>query len=89
MKKPVPERTMFYGATSAIFKRAARLRGNMTPTEKLLWDKLSKKQLGVRFKAQHPLGCYIADFYYHKARLVVEIDGPPQLSERRRSTAYR
>ena len=76
MKKPIPERSMFYGATPSIFKRAARLRNNMTPAEKLMWEKLRKSQLGVRFKAQHPMGRYIVDFYCHQARLVVEIDGP-------------
>ena len=75
MKKPIPERSMFYGATPSIFKRAARLRSNMTPAEKLMWEKLRKSQLGVRFKAQHPMGRYIVDFYCHQARLVVEIDG--------------
>ena len=47
----------------------------MTETEKLLWKKLRNKQLGVRFKSQHPLGRFIADFYCHQAKLVVEIDG--------------
>jgi cyclase len=76
MKKPVPRGDMFYGATPYIFRRAAWLRYNMTPAEKLLWEKLRKKQLGVRFKAQHPMGRYIVDFYCHQAGLVVEIDGP-------------
>ncbi len=67
---------MFYGANPNIFRRAAWLRYNMTPAEKLLWEKLRKKQLGVRFKAQHPMGRYIVDFYCHQAGLVVEIDGP-------------
>lgn len=30
---------------------------------------------GVRFKAQHPIGYSIPDFYSHKVRLVVELDG--------------
>jgi cyclase len=76
MKKPISRGGMFYGATSYIFRRAAWLRNNMTPAEKLLWEQLRKKQLGVRFKAQHPMGRYIADFYCHQAKLVVEIDGP-------------
>lgn len=76
MKKPISRGGMFYGATSYIFRRAAWLRNNMTPAEKLLWEQLRKKQLGVRFKAQHPMGRYIVDFYCHQAGLVVEIDGP-------------
>lgn len=67
---------MFYGASADIFKKASWLRDNETETEKKLWQRLSKSQLhGFRFKRQHPIGYYIADFYCHKARLVIEIDG--------------
>jgi very-short-patch-repair endonuclease len=31
--------------------------------------------LGLRFRPQHPIEFYIADFYCHAARLVIEIDG--------------
>jgi len=31
--------------------------------------------MGVRVKRQHPIGSYIADFYCHAAKLVIEIDG--------------
>jgi very-short-patch-repair endonuclease len=47
----------------------------ITPAELKLWDKLRGNQLGVRFRRQHRLGSYIADFYCHAARLVIEIDG--------------
>ena len=47
----------------------------MTVTEKLLWEKLRNKQLGVRFKPQHPIGRFIVDFYCHQSKLVVEVDG--------------
>jgi cyclase len=30
---------------------------------------------GLRFRRQHPLGNYIADFYCHKLKLVIEADG--------------
>ncbi len=30
---------------------------------------------GLKFRRQHPIGIYIADFYCHKARLIIEIDG--------------
>ena len=29
----------------------------------------------MRFKAQHPISQFIVDFYCHKVKLVVEIDG--------------
>jgi very-short-patch-repair endonuclease len=35
----------------------------------------NKKILKVRFRRQHPISNFIADFYCHAARLVVEIDG--------------
>ncbi len=67
---------MFYGAKPITFIRARNLRNEMTKSESLLWNKLQKNQLlGFRFKPQHPIQCFIADFYCHKARLVVEIDG--------------
>jgi very-short-patch-repair endonuclease len=48
----------------------------MTETEKLLWNELSSKKLdGFRFRKQHPIGRYVADFYCHSLRLVIEIDG--------------
>lgn len=66
----------FYGATPEIFLRAAELRRNMTNAEKLLWQELrSKKILNLTFRRQHPVNMFIADYYCHKARLVIEIDG--------------
>ena len=75
MKKRSVERSMFYNAPATIFENARLLRRNMTKAEKLLWKRLRKNQLGVRFKAQHPIERFIADFYCHSARLVVELDG--------------
>ena len=69
------ERNMFYGAKPHIFQKAKTLRENMTEAEKVLWAKVSNKQLGYRFKAQHPIDIFIADFYCHELRLVVEVDG--------------
>jgi len=48
----------------------------MTSAKKILWLKISKKQLnGFRFRRQHSIGRYIADFYCHDLRLIVELDG--------------
>ena len=59
-----------------IQQRARELRKEMTPAEKLLWSRLRNKQLkGLKFRRQHPLGPFIADFYCAARRLVVEIDG--------------
>ncbi|MBD0350931.1 MAG: endonuclease domain-containing protein [Flavisolibacter sp.] len=64
-----------YGAAKNIFQYAELLRKNMTPAEKMLWDRFYKNQLGVRIRRQHPIGKYIADFYCHEAKLIIEIDG--------------
>jgi len=66
---------MFYGAKRTIFQNACELRKEMTPAEKILWSRLNKSQLGVRFKAQQPIDIFIADFYCHKHKLIVEVDG--------------
>ena len=30
---------------------------------------------GFKFRRQHPIDVYIADFYCHEAKLIVELDG--------------
>lgn len=70
------EKTMYYGAKPETFEAVRILREHMTVHEKLLWEKLKLKRIcGVRFRRQHPIDFFIADFYCHEARLVVEIDG--------------
>ena len=67
---------LFLGADGYLFGFARKLRGRETEAEKLLWSRLSRKQLGVKFRRQHPLHSYIVDFYCHSHKLVIEIDGP-------------
>ena len=55
--------------------RARDLRRNMTPPERWLWQALRAQQLGTKFRRQHPIGAYIADFACVDARLVLEVDG--------------
>lgn len=57
------------------FQRARQLRQQSTPPEKRLWQYLRNKQLGLKFRSQHPINRYIVDFYARKAGLVVEVDG--------------
>ncbi len=53
-----------------------KLRANQTNAERLLWNKLRRKQIkGYLFTRQKPIGKYIVDFYCHKLKLVIEIDG--------------
>ena len=56
-------------------KTAQRLRREMTPPEKLLWQALRRDQLGYRFRRQHPVGPYVLDFFCARAGLCVEVDG--------------
>jgi len=70
------DKPMFYGAPSSGFRNAQLLRENMTPAEKILWQYLRKSQLnGFKFGRQHPLKNFIADFYCHAAKLIIEVDG--------------
>ena len=63
------------GIPSTHFGRARELRRKATPPERILWKYLSREQLGVKFRRQHPIGPYIADFYTRDCGLVVEVDG--------------
>lgn len=56
--------------------RARELRRDMTLAERKLWQVLKQRQLdGHRFRRQHPLGPYIADFACLEAGIVIEVDG--------------
>jgi very-short-patch-repair endonuclease len=54
---------------------AAEMRENLSLPEALLWEKLCKKQLGVKFRRQVIIRGYIVDFYCPSRRLAVEVDG--------------
>ena len=55
---------------------AKQLRHSQTDAEKLLWYVLRNRQLAnAKFRRQHPIEGYIADFYCHEHKLVVELDG--------------
>lgn len=59
-----------------ITKTARRLRRNETDLEHKLWLELrNRRALGLKFRRQHPVGPYFADFACVEARLLIEIDG--------------
>ena len=62
------------GAIPAI-RRARRLRKEMSLPEVLLWQRLRRRAGGVKFRRQHPIAGYVADFYCPDAKLIIEIDG--------------
>jgi very-short-patch-repair endonuclease len=77
MTRPAPIHTR---TTSELWEKikplARQMRRAPTPVEEALWRRLCRKQLrDVRFRRQHPIDRFIADFYCAEARLVVEVDG--------------
>src|SRR4051812_38657198 len=60
-----------------LLDRARAMRHEPAPAEKKLWQRLRDRQLnGLKFRRQHPVGRnFIADFYCHDAKLVIELDG--------------
>ena len=69
-----------------------QLRKNQTKEENLLWHNFLKKY-PMRFRRQYIIGDYIADFYCHQAKLVVELDGsqhydPTQQKKDQQRTDY-
>jgi very-short-patch-repair endonuclease len=56
-------------------ERRVDLRNKQTPQEILLWSRLRREQLGFKFRRQHSIGGYIADFYCPVKKIVIEIDG--------------
>jgi very-short-patch-repair endonuclease len=56
--------------------RARELRRNATNAERKLWTLLRGKRFGGwRFRRQHPVGPYFADFFCAAAKLIIELDG--------------
>ena len=73
MKSKIPQ---YYGASKQIFDNAKALRKRSTPAEDFLWQLIRNRKIaGFKFRRQHPLKYFIADFYCHEALLVIEADG--------------
>ena len=71
---------------------AQDLRKKQTKEESLLWYQFLSRY-PLRFRRQYVIGNYIADFYCHKAKLVVELDGsqhydPSEMEYDNKRTAY-
>ena len=75
LKNPYKSGGMFEEASHLIFANAKQLRKSMTDAETVLWTHLKKGINGFKIRRQHPIGLYIADFYCHKSKLIIEIDG--------------
>lgn len=68
-------------------------RREMTMSETILWNALRSDFRGIKFRRQHPIGDYIADFLCLSEKLVIEVDGgyhiePQQQQEDQWRTEY-
>ncbi len=70
---------------------ALEMRNKPTEAEKALWNVLCNKGIeGYKFRRQHIIGDYIADFICLKLNLIIEVDGSiHQLPENQASDAER
>lgn len=66
---------MHYGANPILFELAKELRAKMTDAEEILWNRIKVNEWHFKFRRQHPVSNYIADFYCHHVRLIIELDG--------------
>ncbi len=64
------------GVSPELRQAAEQLRDNMTAAEQVLWEAIREKKLGgLRFRAQHPVGQFVLDFYCASCKLAIELDG--------------
>ena len=68
---------LFFMSVLKTILKARVLRQEETKTEKILWQKLRNKKLGIKFRRQHPVDMYILDFYAPDIKLAIELDGSP------------
>lgn len=62
--------------------RERQLRRDQTEAERVLWERLRDRRLaGFKFRRQHRIGPYYADFACAEAMLVVELDGSQHLEQ--------
>lgn len=59
------------------------LKKEMTTAEKILWENLRNKKMGVKFRRQHMIDVYIPDFVSLPIKLVIEVDGKIHLKRLR------
>ena len=60
---------------SMLKEHAEHNRKNPTEAESVLWNCLRSNKLGVKFRQQHVIGEYIADFLCVEKKLIIEVDG--------------
>ncbi len=64
------------GAKPSTHQHARELRQRSTKAEEKLWALLRNRKLKAKkFRRQHAIAGYVADFYCHESKLVIELDG--------------
>lgn len=64
------------GAVGKLYEYGRELRQSTTEAEKILWEHLRNRKLkGLKFRRQHPIDKFVADFYCHEKNLIIELDG--------------
>ena len=58
-----------------LLENAKEMRSNPTPAEDALWQQLKGKKIGAKFRRQHPIDNFIADFVCLDKKLIIEVDG--------------
>ncbi len=77
--------TILYNKSKSLTKRLF-LRRNQTPQEIILWSKLRRGNLDLKFKRQFSVGPYVLDFYCPQKKLAIEIDGSQHLENKEYDT---
>ena len=84
---------VIFGASRQVVDQARELRQNMTEAEEKLWTQLRGRRFkGYKFRRQHPADRFVLDFYCHRVKLCIEVDGGihnnPDISERDSNRTY-
>lgn len=64
-----------------ILQHAREMRHPQTPAEATVWQYLRNRNLGFKFRRQHPIVRFIIDFYCAELKLCIEIDGDTHLEQ--------
>ena len=60
---------------------ARAMRGRQSDAETAVWRLVRNRNLGFKFRRQHPLGRFVLDFYCPELRLAIEVDGRQHFEE--------
>ena len=78
MPDPTPSKPYLAKAVASTARsenNSTRLRADQSIPEKVLWSRLRNRKVGgYKFRRQHPLGPFVADFFCAEIGLVVELD---------------